>query len=316
MAQKVDDNQNFIEEQPENGYTVDDELSEKEQEDLEARQKESTSESISNIEQAARWHEAEPYIFMVTTAVLVKPGTHNLREVIRDASREMSTQLENKLTERLGRSAVASTVIRPERREEEMACESVGSALKSTSKTVKDTLLRCTSEDERGRLAEAVIEFTVSTGATVDIQGLTERFDNALTNLFQVPVADQSPQQLTETFISMALFAVEVIHNCESCLENPSITQITQNMVAVGTVICKVADKHGLSSWIQANGGWRGLCNRICNFIGQLTRRLISGNTSTDGHNTVSIPWPSNNTIILFGSLTVFVISYAYYRYR
>ena len=311
--EKVDDSQDFIEEQDD----VDDELSEKEQEDLEAKQNENTS-NVEQIEQEAHRHEAESYVIMLAMAVPVKPGNQDIRKVIRDASREVLTQLETQLTERLGGSAVASIVVRPANHEEEVACESVASALIATSENVKDDLLSCTSEDERESLAKAVMESTISTGATVDVQRLTERFDNALTKLFQVPVADQSPQQLTETFISLALFAVEVIRNCESCLEDPSVTQITQNVVAVGMVIYKVADKHGLSSWVQDNGGWRGLCTRIRNCIRQLTRRLIPGNTSTDDHNTVSIPWPSNNTIILFGSLTVFFISYAYvyYKYR
>ena len=260
---------------------------------------------------AARQNENTPNDEQ-TISMLAAMVVPQYLDVIRDVCREMLTQL----TEGLGGSAVASTLVRPANSEEE-GVTGVAVELRAISENVRNDLLPSTSEDKRKSLARAVIELIVSPGATdVDVQRLAESFDNALTKLFRVPVAGQSPQELTRTFISLALFAVVVIDSCESCLKNPSITKIAQNVVVVGIVIYKVANKHGLFRWVQVNGGWHGLCTRIRDCIRQLTHRPISGNTNTDDHNTVNTLWPSNNTIILFGSLTVFVISYAYYKYR
>ena len=159
---------------------------------------------------------------------------------------------------------------------------------------------------------------TEFTGVTLDNEALTARFDNALTNLFQVPVAEQSPAQLVVTFVKMALFSMMLINLCKKQWDDPSISGIASTVMLVGTALYKIADKHGLNTWLQNNGGWCGLCSKVHDFIVQLTLggQTSDSDTTTDGQNALSIPWPSNNTIILFGALTVFVGMYTYYKYR
>ena len=211
-------------------------------------------------------------------------------------------------------------VLKPE---EEKATKSVAEEISSTSNKIQADLLSGSSIEERQKLAKAINELTSAlvtefTGVTLDDEALTARFDNALTNLFQVPVAEQSPAQLVVTFVKMSLFSMMLINLCKKEWDNPSICGIASTAMIIGSALHQVADKHGLNTWVQNNGGWCGLCSKVHDFIVQLTLRQTSDNsTTTDGQeNAVSIPWPSSNTIILFGGLTVFVGLYAYYKFK
>ena len=138
---------------------------------------------------------------------------------------------------------------------------------------------------------------------SLDTEALDQAFDNALSALFTVPVAEQSPQELVLTFIKLALFSLQVINLSRDLYESRNIVK----MVIIGYQMYRIANRYGLSKWVEDNGGVSGLRAKVCDRIRQLTREL-------SGYSVV--PWLSDNAIILFGTLTVFVVSYAYFLYK
>ena len=134
----------------------------------------------------------------------------------------------------------------------------------------------------------------------LDTEALDQAFDDALSTLFTVPVAEQSPQELVMTFIKLALFSMQVINQSRDLYKSKSVVKVA----IVGYQMYRIANKHGLSNWIQDNGGLFGLCTKVCDRIRQLTGQL-SGNSA--------VPWLSNiHAAILFVTLTVFVVSCVY----
>ena len=142
----------------------------------------------------------------------------------------------------------------------------------------------------------------------------------ALHSLFGVPVAQQTPDQLIITFTKMASFTKTVIDLCKKCWDSVPTVYIAVAVIVVGTALYKVANKYGLNAWVQSKGGWCGLySSRVHDYIRRLTGQISDSSTTTDHDGQVnppSIPWPSNNTVILFGALTVFVGFYTYYKFR
>ena len=231
-------------------------------------------------------------------------------------------------TKQTGKSEEASeihstrrTVVIPVQSEEEQAMKIVGKEISRTSEELQDLLLGSNTKEQWRHLTDAVIRFTSTIYSDVinvaegmpGTEALAQTFESAL-DVFSVPVAEQNAAQLTVTFLKLAVFCMSVIGLGKQCLENPSMTRIASVVLTVGSVMFKIANKHDLYEWIKDNGGMSGLHVRICDYI----RQLRSGhNTVPDSYsNTVAIPWPSNNTIILFGTLTVFVASCAYYVYK
>ena len=214
----------------------------------------------------------------------------------------------------------ANVAIKPVLKSEEEKDSEIRGEILSTSNEIQASS-RSIEEPQKwaGAIKELVsVLITEFTGVTLDHEALIARFDDALTNLFKVPVAEQSPGQLVVTFVSMALFLMELIDLCKKEWDNRSIRSIATTAMIIGPALYEVADKHGLNAWVQNNGGWCGLCSKGHNFIVQLTLRQTSDNlTTTDGQeNALNIPWPSSNTIILFGGLTIFVGLYAYYKFK
>ena len=207
--------------------------------------------------------------------------------------------------------------------EEEQAAKAIGKELSQLSGNFDDGYFRGSSGSSSGndsqqdqqhlaeeinRLALAIRPDFVSEDLP-DTQALSSTFEGALSCLFGVPVANQSLQELIRTFIKLALFFISVIRLCKQLRRQERI-DVFIILTIVGREMYRIANRYGLYGWIQENGGWCGLCTRIRDHIGQLLGRM-SGN-----ENAVSIPWPSSNTIILFGTLTVFVVSYGLYKYR
>ena len=273
-------------------------------------------EDTSSVEQKQVEHrnEGEPYVIIVAVG-----STQDLPSVLG----QVKEQFEKRQKE-FSKNVVIGPVLNPE---EEKATKSVAEEISSTSDELQAELLRgCTTREERQEVAGAINEVTSAlvtefSGVTlddVDVEALTTKLDIALTNLFQVPVAEQTPAQLVVTFVKMSLFAMVVINLCKKQWDEFSMWRFGSTVMIVGTALYKVADKHGLNAWVQNSaGGWCGLYSRVHDYIVQLTHRQTLDNSTTDGQeNAVSIPWPSTNTVVLFGSLTVFVGLYAYYKFR
>lgn len=186
----------------------------------------------------------------------------------------------------------------PVNHEEVQVAKKVGNELLSSSGNVDLDHMRSSLEQEQQRqveeLSDAVTNFTNNiTDDVPDSQPLVSAFDNAFSRLFTVPVTEQSSVQLLGTFFDLATFSMQVIYFCKKCQE--SKVNIALIVLVVGNQMFRIANKHGLITWMQSNGGWHGLYTRLHSYITQLMPR-----------GTVSIPWPSWNTITLFG-LTVFV---------
>ena len=308
MVPKFDGTERLTEEDTEEKYP-DTELH---KDDVSREQEEEKKINISNFEETRQKISQEPsrqeqHRDGAPIVIVVAVGTmKDLPEALK------------KIEETLNMGSARHSIVVPVQNEEEEASKIVGKEISGTCNELEDVLLGNSTKEERKRMAEAVIDFTSAITSDIigkdmpDTQGLAQAFDSALTVLIRVPVAEQNAVQLIESFLKLAVFSMSVIHLSKKCLENASATQIAWMVFTVGSVMFKIADKHGLYKRLQDNGGMSGLCTRICCHI----RQLVSGNTATDGNNAVSIPWPSKNTIVLFGSLTVFVASCTYFAYK
>ena len=130
-------------------------------------------------------------------------------------------------------------------------------------------------------------------------------FANAVSSLFEVPVANQSNLELVGTFLSLTNFSLTVIQFYNNCRKNNlSKFDIAVIFITIGMQMYQVAIRYGLYTWIQKNGGLWGLSTKIRNYFSQ----LISNATSA-----VSLPWPE--TVTLFG-IVIFATSAAVLFYK
>ena len=248
-----------------------------------------------------------------------KPGNEGVTFIIMlaDGTLQCSPEALKIVAEKIEKIFVNTSV----RQDEKQAVKTIGKELSQISAKLADAYFRSSSgnNSEQGQkhLAEEINRFAQAIRSDFvaedlpDTQALSSTFDAALSGLFSVPVANQSPRELIKTFINLALFSMSVIRLCRELRRMESVSGLDVfTLTIVGSEMYRIADQHGLYRWVQENGGWSGLCTRVCDHIGQLLGRM-SGND-----NAVSIPWPSSNTIILFGTLTVFVVSYGLYKYR
>ena len=287
----------------------DGELSEEEQEER--------SPDFEQKEQEKHWHDE-------VTRRPVSPKTRNEGApciiILADGTLQGSPEVLRMIAEKIEKMFVGT-------HDDEQAAKNIGNELSYTSDKVEGYFRGSSdesSEQDQQHLADEVIRFTntISRDFVIedlpDTQTLAPLFESALSGLFSVPVADQTPQQLVVTFIKLALFSMSVVRLCKQLQhqESAPLAQIALTVATVGNEMYKIANQRGLYRWIQDNGGWCGLCTRIHNYIVTIGQLIGRGMSDCDSNNAVSIPWPSNNTVILFGTLTVFVVSFAYFSYK
>ena len=268
--------------------------------------------------QVEHQHGEKPYVFMTAVGVTS------------EVQAEIKQQYEKHRKE--GPAVSNHSVIREPEEDENFAEGIINTSSEIDKHRARGSGERQYTDTQVIEACEAITEFTVNTAAgftanTLDeivndvvVDNLATKFDGALKSLFGVPVAQQTPEQLIITFTKMASFTKTVIDLCKKCWDSVPTVYIAVAVIVVGTALYKVANKYGLNAWVQSKGGWCGLYSRVRDYIRRLTGQISDSSTTTTDHdgqeNPPSIPWPSNNTVILFGALTVFVGFYTHYKFR
>ena len=189
--------------------------------------------------------------------------------------------------------------------EEEEAAKTVANEILSTAGDVD----KGCNNSEQQRQAEQVAKEASKLLQTIarDSEDIPDipAFDDAASSLFEVSVQGQSDQVLT--FLKLAKFSLAAVHFYKLCRQS-TLSDIDNALILliIGTQMHRVAIQYGLYTWIQQNGGLRGLCTEIRSYCSQ----LISDATSA-----ISIPWPK--TVTVFG-IIIFATSatIVYYKYK